>query len=74
VYDPLGEPGNSADRGGCLNTLSPKRTQIKAAHAQGNSTCLAEVEKWDGSVELRPAVARAREKTASREAEFAPAK
>jgi trimethylamine-N-oxide reductase (cytochrome c) len=56
VYDPLGEPGASADRGGCVNNLSPKRTQIKAAHAQGNSTCLAQVEKWDGKkIALEPA-------------------
>ncbi len=62
VFDPMGEPGNSVDRGGCLNNLSPKRTQIKAAHAQGNSTCLAEVVKWDGRPDLAPAApARARE-------------
>src|SRR5262249_37453048 len=61
VYDPLGEPGQSADRGGCVNNLSPKRTQIKNSHAQGNSPCLAEVEKWDGSIDIAPAaVAKAK--------------
>ena len=37
IYDPLGEPGNSVDRGGCLNQLSPRRSQIKQAHAMGTS-------------------------------------
>ena len=29
TYDPLGEPGNSVDRGGVLNLLTPKKSQIK---------------------------------------------
>ena len=29
VYDPMGEPGKSVDRGGCLNLLTPERTQTK---------------------------------------------
>ena len=52
VYDPLGTPGNSVDRGGCLNQLTPNRTQIKKAHSQGNSTALVQVELWDGKAEL----------------------
>jgi molybdopterin guanine dinucleotide-containing S/N-oxide reductase-like protein len=46
VYDPVGEPGASADRGGSLNQLSPRRTQISHAHAMGTSNCLVEVELW----------------------------
>jgi trimethylamine-N-oxide reductase (cytochrome c) len=36
VYEPMGEPGRSVDRGGCLNLLSPRRSQVKnfAFHVQ----------------------------------------
>ncbi len=50
-YDPMGEPGKSIDRGGCLNQLTPKRTQIKQAHATAASNSLVEVELWDGKIE-----------------------
>ena len=49
IYEPLGEPGKSPDRGGCLNLLTQKRSQIKNATAMGNSTCLVEVESWNGA-------------------------
>lgn len=45
-YDPVGNPGQSADRGGSLNQLSSKRTQIKKAHSMATSACLVEVEVW----------------------------
>ena len=66
IYDPLGEPGNSVDRGGCLNQLSPRRSQIKQAHAMGTSASLVEIELWDGGTELeQPATAN--EKAPARE-------
>ena len=46
VFDPVGRPGESADRGGSLNQLSPRRTQIRHAHAMGTSNCLVEVALW----------------------------
>ena len=46
-YDPLGEPGKSTDRGGMLNLLTPKKSQIKKAHSMGNSTALVQIELWD---------------------------
>jgi trimethylamine-N-oxide reductase (cytochrome c) len=52
-YDPLGEPGKSIDRGGCLNLLSPKRSQIKKGHAMASSSALVEVEPWDRAELLR---------------------
>ncbi len=52
-YDPLGKPGNSVDRGGMLNLLTPKKTQIKKAHSMGNSTALVQIELWDKK-ELKP--------------------
>ena len=52
VYDPLGKPGESAERGGCLNQLTPKRTQIKRSHAMATSSALVQVELWDGGSDL----------------------
>ena len=52
VYDPMGEPGRSIDRGGCVNLLSPARTQVKNAHSMANGLAMVEIEKWDGSTEF----------------------
>jgi trimethylamine-N-oxide reductase (cytochrome c) len=52
IYDPVGEPGCSADRGGCINQLTPSRMMIAMSHAMAPCSCLIEVEKW------KPAVAR----------------
>ena len=51
VYDPLGEPGRSVDRGGCLNLLSPSRSQIEQSHSMANGTAMVEVVLWDGTTE-----------------------
>jgi anaerobic selenocysteine-containing dehydrogenase len=45
-YEPMGRPGESPDRGGALNQLSPRRTQLRHAHAMGTSNCLVEIELW----------------------------
>lgn len=45
-YDPVGVPGQSADRGGSLNQLTSRRTQIANAHSLAASACLVEVERW----------------------------
>ena len=64
IYDPLGEPGNSVDRGGCLNQLSPRRSQIKQAHSMATSAALVDVELWDGGTKLETAMqARAQKPT-----------
>jgi trimethylamine-N-oxide reductase (cytochrome c) len=47
VYDPVGEPGHSADRGGCINQLTPSRMMIKKSHSMAPCSCLVEVEKWN---------------------------
>ena len=49
VYDPVGEPGNSADRGGCVNQLSNKRSQSAKATANAGNAVLIEVELWHPS-------------------------
>lgn len=49
VYDPIGEPGTSPDRGGCINILTPKRPIISrsSSTAAGNSN-LVQIERWGG--------------------------
>ena len=46
IYDPIGKPGESADRGGCINLLSSKRPQSKKTSAAAASSKRVEVEKW----------------------------
>jgi trimethylamine-N-oxide reductase (cytochrome c) len=48
VYDPIGEPGYSADRGGCVNQLTPRRMIATKTHSTACNSCLIQVEKWDG--------------------------
>ena len=62
VYDPMGEPGKSVDRGGCLNLLTPDRSQTKSTHSIAGANALVEVEKWDGKTEYMSAVFAAMEK------------
>ncbi len=49
-YDPIGEPGRSVDRGGCVNILTPNRFMSKNAHGFAPAHALVEVEKWEGPV------------------------
>lgn len=46
-YDPIGEPGNSPDRGGCINILTSKRPIIKRSHSTAANSCLVQVEVWN---------------------------
>jgi molybdopterin guanine dinucleotide-containing S/N-oxide reductase-like protein len=46
VYDPIGEPGFSPDRGGCVNILTPSRPMIKKSHSVAANSCLVQVQKW----------------------------
>jgi trimethylamine-N-oxide reductase (cytochrome c) len=79
VYDPLGEPGKSVDRGGCLNQLTPERTQTKTTHSLAGANSLVQIEVWDGRVEHMSAAFAALEKDREikrtlREADLVPAK
>ena len=47
----MGEPGKSVDRGGCLNLLTPHRSQTKSTHALAGANSLVEVELWDRRTE-----------------------
>ncbi len=48
-YDPAGEPGNSPDRGGCINLLTPSRNIITRSHSTASNSCLVDIVKWDHS-------------------------
>jgi trimethylamine-N-oxide reductase (cytochrome c) len=52
VYDPIGEPGYSVDRGGCINQLTPKRSIAKKVTGTAANSCLVEVDVWDGTNNL----------------------
>ncbi len=47
VYDPIGEPGESPDRGGCINQLTSSRPMIKKSHSTASNSCLIQIEKWN---------------------------
>jgi trimethylamine-N-oxide reductase (cytochrome c) len=49
-YNPLGKPGRSADRGGCVNILTPDRYMSKYACGMAPNSAQLEVEKWDGGI------------------------
>lgn len=46
VYSPLGRPGESDERGGCVNTLTSKRYQTEFTNASAPNSCLIEVELY----------------------------
>ena len=46
-YDPIGTPGESPDRGGCINILTPKRFVTPTSSGMACNSCLIEVEKWE---------------------------
>ncbi|MCG8642764.1 MAG: molybdopterin-dependent oxidoreductase [Desulfobacterales bacterium] len=50
-YEPLGEPGNSPDRGGCINLLTPDRNIIKRSHSSAYNSCLVQVRGWENKAE-----------------------
>ena len=46
IYEPIGKPGESPDKGGCINLLTPHRFISKNACGQAPNSCLVEIEKW----------------------------
>jgi trimethylamine-N-oxide reductase (cytochrome c) len=46
VYAPVGKPGASPDRGGCVNILTPSRSIIKRSHAMAANSCLVDIRIW----------------------------
>jgi len=51
IYEPVGTPGESPDRGGCTNILTPKRFIIEKSHSIACNSCLIQIEKWDETKE-----------------------
>jgi trimethylamine-N-oxide reductase (cytochrome c) len=49
-YQPVGEPGKSADRGGCINILTPHRFITKNSSGQAPNSCLVQIEKLEGGI------------------------
>ena len=75
----MGEPGKSVDRGGCLNLLTPERTQTKSTHSLAGANSLVQIELWDGRAEFVSAAFAAadkdrRVKRRLKEARLVPAK
>jgi trimethylamine-N-oxide reductase (cytochrome c) len=52
-YDPVGEPGYSVDRGGCINQLTPSRMIIKKSHSMSANSCLVQIERWRGEEDIK---------------------
>ena len=40
--------GEIVDIGGCMNTLTPSRPQMKGTSSMSPNSCLVQVEKWTG--------------------------
>jgi trimethylamine-N-oxide reductase (cytochrome c) len=72
IYEPMGEPGKSVDRGGCLNLLTPEKTQTKSTHSLAGANALVQVELWDGRTEFISAAFRAGEQKAGASAPSIP--
>jgi trimethylamine-N-oxide reductase (cytochrome c) len=45
-YEPIGEPGSSPDRAGCMNLLTSSRNIIKRSQSHAANSCLVQIEKW----------------------------
>jgi anaerobic selenocysteine-containing dehydrogenase len=46
VYDPIGTPGSSTDKGGCINQLTSSKSIIRKSHSTAPNSCLVQIEKW----------------------------
>jgi len=47
-YDPIGEPGKSTDRGGCVNNLTNQRSQSAKSSSMAPNACLIDLEPYSG--------------------------
>ena len=45
-YEPVGKPGESADKSGCINLLTPGRFITKHASGMAPNSCLVQIEKF----------------------------
>ena len=56
-YDPVGEPGKSTDRGGCVNNLTNQRSQSGKSSSMAPNACLIDVEPYTDAVPAAEVVA-----------------
>jgi len=49
-YDPLGKPGETADRAGCINILTPSRYITKNSAGMAPNSCLVDIAIHEGEV------------------------
>jgi trimethylamine-N-oxide reductase (cytochrome c) len=54
-YEPIEVDGEIVDIGGCMNTLTPSRTQMKGTSSMSPNSCLVQVEKWTFAGKTRKA-------------------
>ena len=47
VYEPTGKPGESVDKGGCINTLTTSRMMVEKSHSMVGNSCLIEICRCD---------------------------
>jgi trimethylamine-N-oxide reductase (cytochrome c) len=65
VYQALGKPGESPDRGGCINLLTPNRSQTSGSSSMGPNACLIEVERWRPNAKITPTIPHIPRQTAA---------
>jgi trimethylamine-N-oxide reductase (cytochrome c) len=46
IYEPVATAAGAADRGGCINLLTPKRHMTPLTSGSAPNSCLIEVERW----------------------------
>jgi trimethylamine-N-oxide reductase (cytochrome c) len=52
-YQPIEVNGEIVDIGGCMNTLTPSRPQMKGTSSMSPNSCLVQVETWSRSASAR---------------------
>jgi trimethylamine-N-oxide reductase (cytochrome c) len=50
VFDPVPDPMGWADRGGCVNLLTPRRPQVQGTEGMGSLSCLVEIAPWKSTL------------------------
>ena len=44
-YDPVMTVHGVADRGGCVNLITPRRPQVQGTQGMGSNSCLVQIER-----------------------------
>jgi trimethylamine-N-oxide reductase (cytochrome c) len=65
VYQAIGKPGESPDRGGCVYLLTPHRSQTSGSSSMGPNACLIEVERWQPNEKITATIPHIKRQTAA---------